>query len=956
MQDERWELIKQLVSECLNLGPDSRQTYLAQACPDMALRAEVETLLLSFAEAGDFMEEPAMEGDDNAEADASMFEIGERIGHYRVLGEIGRGGMGVVYRAVRADDYEHEVALKVIKRGLDTDFVLERFRFERQILAKLEHTNIARLLDGGSTQDGRPYFVMELVRGQPLDRYCDEHRLNITSRLRLFRQICSAVSAAHQNLVVHRDIKPGNILVTSEGVPKLLDFGIAKILQQEATAPLRETITAIKLLTPDYASPEQLEGGPITTASDVYSLGVVLYELLTGHRLRNPGLGDQDRPSTAVMRVTEVISQAGEPTVITPESVSVTREGTPDKLRRRLSGDLDNIILMALRKEPQRRYSSVEQFSQDIGRHLESLPVLARADTFPYLAAKFIKRHQTGVVAAALVALSLVAGLAVSLHEAHVARLQEARAEHRFNDVRKLANSLIFEIHDSIRNLPGSTGARKVLVERAVEYLDSLSQEAHGDTFLQRELATAYERVGDVQGKPQSANLGDSRGALESYQKAHAIRKALATAGSVTDQVRYAVNSRTLGYLQLNGGNASAAVQSIRKALAVTQASSQTDPSNHDVLKELASDYQALGDILTSGGSGLGDVDIEGNFRKALAIDEKLAATSNDPGQTRSVMADEFFIGRRLRDTGHESEAVEVFRKALAISQTLALGGDNAQAQRDVASVHSNMGDTLMMSGRPAEALGHYQKSLQTVQRLAAADPDNQEARSIAGEAALNVGTALAMLARSSDALKYLNQSVETFERTLTLDSRNEAINLDLAVACVWRAGVLSAMSDPGRSLENYRKALVIGQGLSNLDPGNTSGKQVMAGIHAKMGDFFRRQAQPDAAAENYRQAIAIGEKLAAADSTNSAPRYVLADAYSGLGDLGVSRAEHDSKSSKERFAHLAEAKSWYLRSSDAWRQIAHPDAVSPDGFAWGDFRDVARALALVERKLSGVE
>jgi serine/threonine protein kinase/Tfp pilus assembly protein PilF len=351
-------------------------------------------------------------------------QSGRRIGPYQVLQEIGHGGMGTVYLAARADDqYQKRVAIKVV-RGLDSAEVVRHFRRERQILAGLEHPNIARLLDGGTTEDGLPYFAMQFVEGIPIDRFCDEHRLSVRERLELFQGVCAAVEHAHRNLVVHRDIKPGNILVTTEGVPRLVDFGIAKLLNPEIAG---EAPTATGLaMTPDYASPEQARGGPITTATDVYSLGVVLYELLTGHRpyrlrsreplevLKAVCEEEPERPSTAVGRTEERTLPDGTAQATTADSVSRTREGTPDRLRRRLRGDLDNIVLMALRKEPQRRYGSVEALSEDLRRYLEGLPVKAHRATAWYRASKFVRRHAFGV-AAGVTVLVLVVGFGVSM-------------------------------------------------------------------------------------------------------------------------------------------------------------------------------------------------------------------------------------------------------------------------------------------------------------------------------------------------------------------------------------------------------------------------------------------------------------------------------------------------------------------------------------------------------------
>jgi serine/threonine protein kinase len=493
MSGERWRQVKEVLHATLERDDSERAAFLEQACgPDDELRREVESLLKSYQQAGDFLDAPAAPVIEPAPPPGDPL-IDSLVGRYRLVGKIGHGGMGTVYRAVRADEqFDFQVAIKLISRGMDTDFIVSRFRNERQILASLDHPHIARLLDGGATVDGLPYFVMEYIEGQPLHVWCDERKLSISERLKLFRQVCSAVQYAHQNLIVHRDLKPSNILVTEDGSPKLLDFGIAKILSLElAKHTIDPTLSIYRMMTPEYASPEQARGEAITTASDVYSLGVLLYELLTGRRpyriharapqeIEQAICGSQpERPSTAVNRVEEVKGVK-----VTPELISETREGTPDKLRRRLRGDLDNIVLMAMRKEPQRRYASAEQLSEDIRRHLEGFAVRARADAFWYRAGKFIGRHTAGVAAALLVVLALIAGIIATSYQAHVANIERARAEHRFNEVRSLANAMMFEVHDKIAQLPGSTPARELIVGKALEYIDNLAHEAAGDPSL----------------------------------------------------------------------------------------------------------------------------------------------------------------------------------------------------------------------------------------------------------------------------------------------------------------------------------------------------------------------------------------------------------------------------------------------------------------------------------------
>ena len=533
MNPDRWREVKQVLDGALERNHQERSSYLDSVCvADPELRQEVESLLLHHQQAGtQFLGTPAVDFRQPSSSNtASAPRTGTRLGPYELLEEIGCGGMGEVYRAVRADgQFTKQVAVKLVRAGYDKAFVLEKFRQERQILATLDHPNIARLLDGGTTEDGIPYLVMELVDGIPIDQYCDAHGTSVSGRLRLFLEVCAAVHYAHQRLVIHRDLKPSNIMVTADGVPKLLDFGIAKILDP-ATA---SEATLLRPMTPEYASPEQVRGDPVTTSTDVYSLGVVLYRLLTGRAPYAPQTQashelarlicevDPQKPSTVFLKAKP------DQTQIAPELVSRAREASPSRLRRQLQGDLDNIVLKALRKAPERRFISVEQFAEDIRRHLEGLPVTARKDSWSYRATKFVQRHSWGVASAAFVVVLALVGVSLIIREARIAEANGRRAERRFKDVRKLANSLMFEVHDSIKDLPGSTPARKLLVSRALEYLDSLSQEAKGDPSLLRELAAAYQRIGDVQGQPRQANLGDQAGAVASYRKAIAIQESL---------------------------------------------------------------------------------------------------------------------------------------------------------------------------------------------------------------------------------------------------------------------------------------------------------------------------------------------------------------------------------------------------------------------------------------------
>jgi non-specific serine/threonine protein kinase/serine/threonine-protein kinase len=809
---ERYQQLKELFQAALECAPAQRAAFLDQACAeDAALRAELESLLAHCERSAGFLETPASPA--GLISDETV-TVGRRIGPYRILRELGRGGMGAVWLAVRDDEqYQKQVAIKLIRGGAGSDFIVSRFRQERQILAQLTHPHIAGLLDGGATEEGWPYLVMEYVDGQPIDEYCDAHKLATAERLKLFRQVCAAVHYAHQHLVVHRDIKPGNILVTADGVPKLLDFGIAKLLATETTTTGNQTLTVMRMLTPDYASPEQALGQPVTTASDVYSLGVLLYELLTGHRpYRVKSHAPQElariiceqeplRPSTAVSRVEEIHHTDGSTGRLTPEMVSATREGQPEKLRRRLAGDLDNIVLMALRKEPPRRYSSVEQFSEDLRRHLAGLPVSARPRTAGYRAAKFIRRHRAGVAATALIALSLVAGMIATVWQARIARAERARAERRFNDVRRLANSFLFEFHDGIKNLPGATPMRELLVRRALEYLDSLAREAGSDTTLQSELATAYERVGDIQGNTYEANFGDTTGALQSYGKSLALRAALVAASpqDTDHQFKLATSYGKLAAMQSTVSDLNGALASYQQAEQILQAVISQHPDHAGARRNLALSRQFIGDTLGEQGRAAEGLEY---YRRALPYREEMAAQQpGNPVVRRSLALTLANMSGLLKQTEAKAEAVRLARRSLLIFGELAQAEpNNATAQRELAVAHNRLGEALQSTGEVAPALAAFRQSLTMFESLAATDPVNLQLRRDLALLCRNTGYALAQQSREAESRRLLLRAVGLFETMSAADAVGAMAHNDVLECCDYFARACALLAERSRS------------------------------------------------------------------------------------------------------------------------------------------------------------
>jgi non-specific serine/threonine protein kinase/serine/threonine-protein kinase len=783
--------VAELVESALERAASEWPQFLAESCAgDEALRSEVESLLRHQERARDFIEAPAFQlaADLLADTDGEL-KVGQNLGGYEVLSLLGEGGMGEVYCA-RDTELGRDVAVKLVKRGLSTADLLRRFRHEEQILASLNHPHIARLFGGGKTKEGQPFFVMEYVAGQPIDKFCDAQQLSTAARLALFRKVCAAVSYAHQHLVVHRDIKPSNILVTPEGEPKLLDFGIAKLLDAEHAQGGAQTVTALGVMTPEYASPEQAQGLPVSTASDIYSLGVLLYELLTGHRpyhlqSRRPDEmariiceQEPERPSTAISRRVEVPASNGAPAkMITPESVSRTRREEPAQLRRRLAGDLDNIVLLALRKEPARRYATVGQFSEDIRRYLEGLPVSARKSTLGYRGAKFVRRHKVGVASALIVLLAVIAGLSATIWQARVARSERARAERRFNDVRKLANSNLFELHDAIANLPGSTPARELLVKRSLEYLDSLAQEAQGDASLQRELVAAYLKVGNVQGNPNNANLGNTAGALESYRKALAIAEQLTNANPSDAPARRfigVVHEKMCDVLAAMG-DIKGAVESERKSLAIFKSIAEGAPASVEARQSLAISYVKLGDVLGNANfQNYGDRDgAMQSYRSSAEILETLYAADSSNAKTRRLLGLIYErLGTMLELAGNTDEALGVYRKSLAIREPFAADyPTDTDAIRDAAIAHEKIGNMQTARGELKEALESRQRSLKIFESLVQADPQNVQARQSLAISYIHLGEVLGNpaapnLGRTAEASENYRRALETLKAT----------------------------------------------------------------------------------------------------------------------------------------------------------------------------------------------
>jgi tetratricopeptide (TPR) repeat protein len=715
---ERWQQVKRVFDETSALAGGAQAAVIERLCEgDGELRAEVESLLAAHAAAA-ILDKPAVSYMSSADLDLEKRWIGKRIGAWEIVSLLGHGGMGEVYRARRVDaEYDREVAIKLVAGGYPAQFVLQRLRAERQILANLDHPNIARLIDGGATEEGYPYLIMELVDGVPLDRYCELHGLPVRERLRLFRDVCAAVSYAHQRLVVHRDLKPGNILITADGKVKLLDFGIAKLLQEapgdSTNAP---TATVMRALTPGYSSPEQILGKTITTASDVYSLGVVLYGLLTGTSPYRSTL-------TSTADVIRAVCEAE------PARPSESARTPGEKLSR----DLDAITLRALRKEPERRYRSVDEFSEDVRRHLDALPVIARGDQFGYRAGKFLRRRKLEIAATLLVGIALIGGLAMSLRQARIAEEQRVRAERHFESVRRLADSFMFEMHDAIKDLPGSTAARKLVLDKALEYLNTLAKDGEPDEDLRLELATAYQKVGDIQGKTGEANTGEAAAAIESYEKAIALLTPMVTAAPADDQARtllaqaYLQSSRVRLFV---GGSKKAAAESAR-AVEIMEELAARDPSV-ERLRALSDALRAHTVNVAMSGDTAGGV---AAALRAIDIVEQLTRKTPENPAGKFDLAKVYGMGAQAIYANDQSasalaQAVALNLKALELDEEMlkGSGGGNVVYARATMADHSNLASLLYEKPAYDEAVKHARASLPLLDVL---EQDNGNANNL---------------------------------------------------------------------------------------------------------------------------------------------------------------------------------------------------------------------------------
>ena len=730
------EVLEDLFSIAIELPPAEREPYLRRYNPGHPSLVREVLELVSDGEKAE-----ALLGGAVTRLAASLdLDPGTPIGPYIIREKIGEGGMGVVYLADRADgQFEQRVAIKLVRGGPG---ITSRFLRERRILAQLSHPGIARLIDGGLTAEGHPYMVMEFCDGQPISHHCRNLRLRET--LQLFRSICDAVEYAHRNLIVHRDLKPANILVNAEGEIKLLDFGIAKLLDRSVEGA--STHAGQHLFTPDYASPEQIRGDAVTTATDVYSLGAVLFELLAG---KSP----HQLTSYTPHEMTEVICQRPAPAL-------------------RLGNELDHIVAMALRKEPERRYPSVAALAEDIDRFLGDHPVMARGDGTLYRAAKFLRRHAVAASAGSLAVLCLSAGLGVAAWQARI-------ANHRFEEVRKLARTVLFDFDEQIRNVAGTTNARELLTRTAVAYLDSLANEASADTNLRQELAAGYEKVGDVQGEPARPNLGQRQNAVANYRKALDLWKSLPEDPVAVARLLLKLQTILGAKPLLDEG-----CQAARKAW-------QQQPFREDAMAVLLQSQLNTGQYFHN----------RSDYNEATRHYREAEASALDwarrwPGKRAELawIGVELRLGDLALSQGEPQVALAAFDRAQSRNDKLSSDVDQLRRAFKLRFLrgHALGNPEYIHLGRIAEAADEYRAAMALSKRLLEVDPTNALARGDYADAAW----ALAVTVEASDpkqAKALLEESVReakavSAKSPTTLSFIHNSANSQYALAKVLRA------------------------------------------------------------------------------------------------------------------------------------------------------------------------
>ena len=864
MTPARWKQVEELFDRVADLPAAERATHLDAA--ETEIRDEVLALLAADGEAAPAIAARVIGGVQNLHEDSATIA---HAGPYRLKREIGRGGMGTVYLAARDDgQYQGEVAIKLLRPGMDTGIFLERFRRERQALARLQHLHIARLLDSGTAADGSQYIVMELVDGEQIHNYCEKKGLGTKEILELFLPVCRAVAYAHQQLIVHRDLKPGNILVTADGTPKLLDFGICKTLDD---LDPNATATGAHMLTPDFASPEQVRGDAITPASDVYGLGAVLYRLLTG---RSPHVLEK---YTAV----EIARAVCEEEPAAPG----------------ISQDVDTILLKALQKDPGRRYGSAEQFAEDVRRVLANEPVLARADTALYRTTKFVRRHPVGVAATVVVLCSMGFGLVAYARQAAIAKRQSAEA-------RRLANAMIFNVHDKVQNLNGSLPARQEIVRLGLDYLDRMAAEAGEDAALRLEIAAGYNRLGNVQGDVFVAHTGDSNGALASYRKGLAVLAGLPVTREARN-VKLDLLDRTA--MLLSTRDVPEAVRMYEQAMPLAEELAKEAPEDLHAQRRLAAAHSQFALLLRRPNP---ERSAE-QANAAIGILRGLLVKNPDSAELREILASALASAGAVEVTlHHAAKACELYREAIGHRKYfLEKSPNNSRASRMLMLAYGHLGDALGSPDVPdnlgdvagaAEAFGEM---LRIAERYHVANPGDQTA---SFDLAMSLSHMAALPVRPlAERIGMYERASVLFQTAAQRDPENRLVRSNYLV---YSEAAADLQMEAGRTaaaraiLERMHKEMVA------KDYTQLAVRRVAVTMRKKLALLAVERRDGQGALALAREAVEIVEKFSKTEK-DAPEKLIRFTAYSAMG-----RVLHG--------LHSGEAKEWIGRAIEGYRSL----------------------------------
>jgi tetratricopeptide (TPR) repeat protein len=835
MDPDTWTRLRPILEGALELEERERDEFVRERCgADEELREKALWYLAAEDDRGILEDDGPLGG--RAAAAAGLPVPGAQLGPWRLERELGRGGMGSVWLATRADGiFDKRVAIKRIASHLGGEEILERFHREQRVLAGLDHPGIARLIDAGRDDGGEPFLVMEFVEGQPIDAWCRERDLPVRKRLELFLEVCAAVTHAHRRLVVHRDLKPANILVGEDGVPKLLDFGIARML--EGAPDL--TRTGDTRFTPHYASLEQVRGEMVGAQTDVYSLGVVLYELLTGTR---PHRFETGSP-TEILRV---LSEVDPP--------------APSSVDRSLAGDLDAIVLCALRREPERRYGSVEAFAADVRRHLDGLPVEARPDTLGYRTGKFLRRHGIPLGAAGALVLALAAGLAGTTHQYRRAEEAHAAAERHFGEVRRLATSLIFDVERAMQTR-GPTEARERLVDLGLEHLAALAAEAGEDEALRIELAGAYLQMGDVLGARLGPNLGRTAEAVEAYDRAIELVEATSEPGRVRHEgwpLAASAGHKLGGALMVLGRHVDArdaferALDHVEGAIA--------DPGARDQDLVIAGGLVGSLRLLETRAGGIASA--KRLLADELEVTERLLERHPDMAAALHARAVALLAAADLaaaeRDAGLRRDSVEAACPLLEEAVRAAPGV--VEFRRTLCTAHVQLAEILLQAGEPERAGPPLQEAVAWLERMAADDPSDQQVQRDLAIALVHQGKLRAAL--DEDAA-----SLEALERALELAADGAERNPDdvdlyslASGAAVWKARALAELGRPEEARGELARSAELNEQVLSRAPNDPQRRRAVAVNCLELGETALRLG--DAGLARGRAAVDRGLRL----------------------------------------------------------------------------------------------